>query len=337
MGIYHSRSNPRLHASAVSPRMLTLGLCAVALSVAPGCRSGATAMSAPSWWSFGGSAAADPSKLTSAPPYDGKIAKPSESATPYPTTTTPKGYEVTEATKGSPAPVATAAAPAEPTAVTYGTRPPAAPATASSPSTIAPQVGPYASLTGQPPASPASEPPLQPIAPAASQPPASAFSAAAPPAAPSSAFPATVSQPATTSPGGSFPATAGYEPAARMADSRGADPYASPPPAAAAAAAASASRYSSNGSRFGGGAHEPPPAAPSTPAMAPPPAVPASTPATPASLPSAPPVRRPDPGYRPGGTSSYRPSQAIIADDPTAAPAGVRTVSFEEPAAALRQ
>jgi len=342
MGIYHSRSNSRTNATGVSPHMLTLGVCALALSIAPGCRSGATAMSAPSWWSFGGSAAADPSKLTSAPPFDGKIAKPSESATPYPTTTTPKGYEVTEATKGAPAPSATAAAPAEPTAVTYGTRPPAAPATASSPSTIAPQVGPYASLTGQPPASPASEPPLQPITPTASQPPSSAFSAAAPPAAqpsPSSAFPATVAQPATTSPGGSFPATAGYEPAARMADSRGADPYASPPPPAAAAAPAAAgagaSRYSSAGSRFGGGAYEPPPAAPATPAMTPPPAVPSSTPATPASMPAAPPTRRPDPGYRPGSTSSYRPSQAIIADDPRSAPAGVRTASYEEPASAL--
>jgi hypothetical protein len=69
----------------------------------------------------------------------------------------------------------------------------------------------------------------------------------------------------------------------------------------------------------------------------PPPAVPASTPATPASLPSASPTRRPDPGYRPGGTSSYRPSQAIIATDPPASPAGVRTASYEEPDAVVRQ
>ena len=192
MGVYHRRSNPRTQASTTATNMIwVVGICGLLMSVAPGCRSGATAMAAPSWWSFGGSAAADPSKLTSAPPFDGKIPKPSESATPYPTTTTPKGYEVTEATKAAPAIGATAAAPsAEPTAVTYGTKPPATPqpsgmqqaaaAPPSNPAAIAPQVGPYASLAGQ---TPASEPPLQPVAPAASQPAASAFSSALPPAA----------------------------------------------------------------------------------------------------------------------------------------------------------
>jgi hypothetical protein len=41
------------------------------------------------------------------------------------------------------------------------------------------------------------------------------------------------------------------------------------------------------------------------------------------------PTRRPDSGYRPGGTSNYRPSQAII-DEPSDN-AAVRQVSFESP------
>jgi hypothetical protein len=51
----------------------------------------------------------------------------------------------------------------------------------------------------------------------------------------------------------------------------------------------------------------------------------------PAGLPAAPstPTRRPDPGYRPGGTSSYRPSRTILADDAPADSSPVRQVSFE--------
>jgi hypothetical protein len=47
-------------------------------------------------------------------------------------------------------------------------------------------------------------------------------------------------------------------------------------------------------------------------------------------------VRRPDSGWRPGGTSSYRPSGAILADDAPPAAGGVRTAAFDEPAA-IRQ
>ena len=43
-------------------------------------------------------------------------------------------------------------------------------------------------------------------------------------------------------------------------------------------------------------------------------------------------TRRPDPGYRPGGTSSYRPNRAILADD-DAAGGPIQPVAFELPAA----
>jgi hypothetical protein len=51
-------------------------------------------------------------------------------------------------------------------------------------------------------------------------------------------------------------------------------------------------------------------------------------------------MRRPDPGYRPAGTSSYRPSGALLADDapavPVAAPAEVQSAAFETEVAAPR-
>jgi hypothetical protein len=120
-------------------------------------------------------------------------------------------------------------------------------------------------------------------------------------------------------------------------------------PAAAAPIAASAagdSRYgASMGSRFAGPAQPiaqpapasdfPPitPAAPATlPASIDPLAAPAAGPtAAPSSLAPPTPTRRADPGYRPGGTSSYRPSRTILAGDATAEPAVVQPVSFEMP------
>jgi hypothetical protein len=42
-------------------------------------------------------------------------------------------------------------------------------------------------------------------------------------------------------------------------------------------------------------------------------------------------VRRPDPVYRPGGTSSYRPSRTILAGDDGAEPGAIQPVSFEMP------
>jgi hypothetical protein len=64
---------------------------------------------------------------------------------------------------------------------------------------------------------------------------------------------------------------------------------------------------------------------------APPAAAPPAAPVSPAA-----PLRRADPVYRPGGTSSYRPSRAILAaEPPPTTPGAVRPVGFEAPAADL--
>jgi hypothetical protein len=319
---------------------VSVGLVLAIAFVSTGCRSGTSTFSSPSWWAFGNSAGTDPEKLAAAPPFDGKaadgkITKPSQTATPYPTTTTPNGYSVADANRGLPNdPAAVATAPVEQAAVTYGSTPPpslapvaqspAAPMTSPSTAPIAatpppggPQVGPYASLPGQIPtagnAQPLAPPPLAGATP------------------------------------GSFPATAGYEPAARMAD-------AATLPAAEPAAA---SRYSSSpSSRFGGGLEpapsappatssllpaaplSPPPAAPPASSFVPSPAAssvpqPVSPPAQ-GAMPSTPPTRRPDPGYRPGGTSSYRPARSILADEQPSPPSAVRTAAYEVPATPQR-
>jgi hypothetical protein len=150
---------------------------------------------------------------------------------------------------------------------------------------------------------------------------------------------------------------AAASPAPRMADARAADPAAAIPAAALPVEqpAYGGSRYpTSTGSRFGSAeaaSFSPaagfPPASSAAPTEAgfPPSAAPFGAPATvspPASSaapgllqPSAQPVRRPDPGYRPGGTSSYRTSRTILADD--SAPAAVRTASYEEPAGTIQR
>jgi hypothetical protein len=323
------------------------GLAAVAVVAlaATGCKTG-TAGIKPSWWSFGGTTA-DASKLAAAPTFTGSVEKPSASAKPYPTTTTPQGYVLTD-TSRAPGQVAQAPAQAEsvPATVTYGVTPP--PATASvaatpaspaypdtgkqpSPlSSIAPQVGPYAGL----PAEPASASPAATAAPLA----AAGFGAAdaaSPPA-----------QPAIQ----------------RVADARGAEGWPAPPSPAAPAATGDSRYQAATGSRFGGdsipaspafnAASTPPAPLEPLPAAAAPAAVPAASdfPAAPAAYPagssslpaaaspspSAPPARRPDPGYRPGGTSSYRPSKAILAGDEADVPAVVQPVGFESPLPAGR-
>lgn len=307
------------------------------LALATGCRSGTTTFAAPSWWSFGGAGGADPEKLATAPRFEGKsadgaIAKPSQTATPYPTTTTPEGYSIAGATQGQAAGPVAANPPAEQSAITYGSPPPAtqasappampaAPAAASTPvapPSNGPQVGPYASLPGAIPTVQNSQ------------------SLAPPPLAPA-AGPAASSPLAGSSPG-AFPATAGYEPATRMADA----------PAPTVTDPSAASRYSaSTSSRFGGAMPQSPtgpaaapaavPAAPSAAApLSPGFDPPAAPPASPAGGATAPTTRRPDPGYRPGGTSSYRPAQAILADEQPAPPSGVRTAAYEVPASASR-
>lgn len=310
----------------------------VVASLACGCKTG-TWGAKPSWWSSGGTAPG--SALTAAPAFDKDPTKPSEVAKPYPTTNTPEGYALDGPAKAS-APPSLAAAGAEPAAVTYGTtvaaraEPPASfgepTPPASSPSSVAAQVGPYASLQQPAPRATEADPAAAAMAGFGAAP---AFEAEPPPVA------------ATTPPADM-----------RVADARGSTGWPASTPAAAPAAstagafAAPESRYGqSTGSRFSGsGGYQPvaepasPPAfepaaaaAPFTPSLDPlpaaapavPAAAPAVSPALPGSLP--PPTRRPDPGYRPGGTSSYRPNRAILADDESAG--GIQPAGYELPAA----
>ena len=367
-----------------------LGAVAIGILMASlaggGCRSGVRSMTAPKWPSFGASKpkGIDDTALTAAPKIDASTAKPSAAATPYPTTSTPAGYVVNEAspTAGAAA-VGIQTAATDPATVTYGVTPPpqlaaaavdprstpgipeSAPPQSISPQ-VGPQVGPYATLPTPPPPAdtptvpglPPSGLPLEPV-------PAPPAQVAATP--PGGGYP--LAPPATPS---TFPSTAGYEPS-RVADARGsvaAEPTAPVDAAAGAAAGAAAAstlapinplesgtpaRYASDRSRFGDPGADPALAAPvgalptsppanagwsgsaalpaPAPAAAPPPG---PFPVAPAALPAAnpdgltsPPVRRPDPVFRPGGTSSYRPAEQIFVDEQPVAPSAVRTASYE--------
>ncbi len=285
------------------------------VAVAGGCKSSSWS-ARPTW--LGGSPTA--SALTSAPSFDKGIAKPSETAKPYPTTGTPEGYALSETTRAD-----AARSTSTPPAVTYGSTPAvASTAVAASPQTtpgVSTQVGPYAPIQ--------QSPSVQPMA--HSDPAAAATAGLA--AAPGFGGAAT--------PPGSMTPPAGE----RFADARG-GAWGSPPAAAPAATALPAtpsadSRYgTATTSRFGGGAippsanpqpqWSPAPAAPLSPPPMALPVAPVTPPPPPAdgSLPGAipPPTRRPDPGYRPGGTSSYRPTRALLAGDDEVSP--VRPASF---------
>ena len=274
------------------------GTVAMAVAIAAvGCKSGSTWTAKPSWWTFGGGPE-DAAKLASAPPAPTDVTKPSAAAKPYPTTTTPDGYVLNNSqATGQSQPAVPTTPESRPTA-------PAQVATAGGPQTglssITPQVGPYGS-------SPAPQAPDT----------ASAFGAAA--------------------------GTAAADPAGtRVADARGANSWSTPP---AAVSTTNESRYgSTTGSRFSGGLTPAPSAAmppefsnpatlPSEVSLPPSSAVPAGMPAVapPSSGSAAPltPTRRPDPGYRPGGTSSYRTSRAILAGAPSAETGAVQQASFQ--------
>ena len=313
------------------PGQQSLAAIALLLAAASGCKSGSWA-SRPSWM---GGVTPSASTLGAAPSFDKTVAKPSETAKPYPTTTTPEGYVLSDTTQtaGAASPPATGLAPTEPSAVTYGSataaaqpadprayrQAPTTPATA--PQSITSQVGPYAALE------PASDP--TPAADAAAT--VTAGLAAAP------AFGEAAA-----------PGTSPVPPASeRMADARSSGWVPTPPnqpmqqtppvqPANPAPVGGQDSRYgAATASRFSGGSQPLPP-----PASAPagfadpgtlPPAVPAAPvlPATPPALPGTiqPPTRRPDPGYRPGGTSSYRPTKSLLAGEENAPL--VQPVSFD--------
>jgi hypothetical protein len=137
---------------------ICLILLTALLPTGVGCRSGGmSGMKA--WWPGQASEMEDAADgLASAPAFEGGIAKPSSKATPYPTTSTPESYVVSEA-DGSPQfaqsqPSTTATSPP----VTYGMQPPEL-ATAGSPAAtetpvspppsmeaIGEQVGPYQPL-----------------------------------------------------------------------------------------------------------------------------------------------------------------------------------------------
>lgn len=345
----------------VGSSLVPVLVAAVALATV-GCRGGMKSFTAPKWPGFGDtkSKGIEAPALAAAPTTSGPIQKPSAGASPYPTSSTPAGYVVADpvaAAGTAPGVIQTAAT--DPPAVTYGVTP-AIPAPGTDPvstsappmtpvertTPIAPQVGPYASLPA---------------------PPAAAETAVAP-GIPSGEVPGRMPPglDAPSSPPSTFPATAGYEPARGAAESSFAPappaPAAGPMLVPVAPAAVSHNdgvdaRYASRGgSRFGSGAAvaeplaaeaPPAPAASAFPATqfdaptaaappAPSVAVPAPVLPAPASLPpqnpdglTAPPVRRPDPVFRPGGTSSYRPAEQIFADDATVAPSPVRTASFE--------
>jgi len=352
---------------AVTTRMLLTTAVMGCVVPAVGCKTG-TSLAKPSWWTFGGTPKAAADALASAPPYGGDIKKPSESAKQYPTTSTPTGYTIagTETPAGASAPQLEAAQSQAP--IVYGSTPPpqpaaaagvaAAPAAASAqqpaPSSIAPQVGPYASLTGD--SIPPPGQPLPPLSPSTT--PSMASASGMQPTFPSKPAEAALPNQAYSSfSSASATAASAPPPGPRMADARAVDPAAAIPAAAlpVEAPAYGGSRYTGGtGSRFGAAeaaSVSPPPASyPSTvepglpapaaaaPFAAPPASMPSAPPAAPGLLqPSAQPVRRPDPGYRPGNTSSYRPSRTILADDAPPSPTAVRAASYEEPAVTIQQ
>ena len=370
----HANTHPPIYGGAPGrgPSTATRALFAAAVMgcVVPavGCKTG-TSFTKPSWWTFGGTPKAEADALASAPPYGGEIKKPSESAKQYPTTSTPTGYVITGTASPTDA-VAQQFQAAQPqTPVVYGSTPPPQPTSAvavaampattvpsqqTAPGSIAPQVGPYAPLAGD-----AIPPPGQPLPPISPSTMPSMASTPGMPSTPSeAALPNTAYSNFSAQPASSFSAA---PPAPRMADARAADPAAAIPAAAlpAEAAAYGGSRYSgASGSRFAGAesaSFSPPAAAPpasysspietgfpapaaASPFAAPPASLPPAAPAAPGLLqPSAQPVRRPDPSYRPGGTSSYRPSRTILADDAAPSPATVRPASYEEPAVTIQQ
>jgi len=298
----------------VFPGQRGLAAVAVLIAAASGCKSSSWA-ARPAW--LGGSPAA--SSLGSAPAFNASIPKPSETAKPYPTTDTPEGYVLSDAPR-TDQPAAPLAAP---TAVTYGATP------APTAQAVAPQVGPYAPLTpAAAPGGPAADPAAAVTAGLAAAP---NFELATPP-------------------------VAGSLAGERMADARtsgwAATPPSQPPLAEMASPPADqpGSRYGGvSGSRFGGGSFRSTPhdadaieQAPTQAAIEPfaaqpPQAFPAVVPPAPATQPPSqglpgtlpPPTRRPDPGYRPGGTSSYRPARQLL--DGQEAGGGVRPVNFNEP------
>ena len=301
----------------------------VLITCGTGCKSGASMGT--SWGSFG-MGGPDAATLAEAPAFEGDTTKPSANAQPYPTTSTPDSY-VLQANDQSlpdgagdesgPAMVAATTPPSQ-APVTYGSTPPTDQPATPSPSAIAsvspqPQVGPYQTV----PMGNSDAPDTLAKAP-------NAFG-------PTSRF-STSSSPAGTPPppvdssvaSGRFSGVedqrvAGLQPSSTMARSR----FSSPPAVASPVAPAfsqvepgtnsAASRFSqmpsSQGSPEASFRKTQPDTQRSLSTQEAPLTDPQSHPLLeePMQVPPVPPAsRRPDPGYRPGGTSSYQPASPII-------------------------
>ena len=338
-----------------------LGRCLIlpaALAIlATGCKTGSSMGN--SWWSFG-MGGPDAAALADAPPFEGDLTKPSSTATPYPTTSTPESYAIAgggaPAIGQPPAAAGTLAQSSQPP-VTYGATPTAAvpsaqPAmtppesganaiAASSPeAAVGPQVGPYQTIPAASPA-PVATPPLNGMAEQTASETALSSSSrfGSPPAQQGLAGSSQMTPPARSRFSSVADQRVAEAPAAGTYS--GGSRFSSPPAAAAAvapmlpergetAAAASQSRYGQAGSSaFAAGGPSASPDSSRGPVTDPsqPAGFPAASPfpegvtdtpiASPVSpqLPAPPPSsRRSDPGYRPGGTSSYRAAEPIYAD-----------------------
>jgi len=282
-----------------------IALAVIVTTAVAGCRTGSWTPSS-SWSMFGSQPKSADTVAAGAPAGD--ITKPSATAQPYPTTSTPESYSLARNT-----PVPGTTPPADVGPVVYGSTPPPAGPTAVAgaavrgsdpgpPATplaaIAPQVGPYASSGGGTPNGWDDPPPV--------------------------ATPESTPYPGVT-PGSASP------PPARLAENTPATSW-SPAAESAVPSVGPSSRYATGNSRFSSpsatpvGAAEVPTgfqpllaAPPSASPFPPPPAAAfdqAPPPATPTAIPPmVPPAaapRRPDPGYRPGGTSSYRSRPDVI-------------------------
>ena len=305
----------------------------VLIACGSGCKSGASMGT--SWGSLG-MGGPDAATLAEAPAFEGDTTKPSATAQPYPTTSTPDSYALQPSDQALPGDQAlpamvAATSPPPQSPVTYGSAPPADQPTTPAPSSVAsaspqPQVGPYQAVPAAVPVAAGS---------LASAPQASGTTSRFSSAAASTSPPPMAGSAAS----GRFSSlgdqrVAGLQPSASMAGSR----FSSPPAVGSPVSPAfsqTASSEPSSGSRFS----EMPPSSVGTPAvsfpetrpnaqqsvssMNSPEESPLTTPEGHPSLeapmhsPPVPPTsRRPDPGYRPGGTSSYQPAAPIIVQSP---------------------
>ena len=311
------RTNVSVHRSLIAPAILIAAL-------ACGCKSSSW-MTRPTW--LGGSPP-PASSLSSAPAFDKGIAKPSETAKPYPTTSTPESYVLNNGTR-TDAPSATRSPSSTPTAVTYGAKPqPSSTATAAAPA-ITPQVGPYAPVQQTPYDATPSDPAAA-VTSGFAAAPAFAGGNAAPPASPTPPQAARFADASGGASGWTPPPSTPAQAASISPGMSAFPPTSQPDPTDSGYGSGTSSRFSTG--------FQPPQAPASTEQQpqwsAPPPSTPSSLSPPSTSTPEAtlpglitPPTRRPDPGYRPGGTSSYRPAKTLLAGEEEEA--AVQPTSFQ--------